>query len=740
MDIATLGLRLDATQLQTGAKQAETALRGVEQQAGRVTTKSYGLSAGFQNANRTAAMFREGMTGVAASVVGVQGPLAGVTSRIMMLGAGSALTVGALAGISAIGAAYSALTREAREAEKAQRDLLRQAEETARGLGRIEVVDVGRQWAAVQQEILRLQAQADTQRRAVAGARTAAGVAADPAVRSALAREAAATNQRLMETERRLNELRVESNFLLDRITQLQGEATAAANAKAKKEREEATAIEEKNAQLQESNALYEEAIAAYGRLRAASAFQMFGFGNPLDVLGYRGRATGGLGFASGTTNEDWLPEVERWWVEFMGGLNTVADAANGAADDIDRLGASAVESASQIGAVGVNGITRIATGDVWGGLASGASLIPGVGSIAGAFVGLAGALFGSGQAAAQATARFREMSNALSDSLGRFLVDAVGSNGVERAIADVRARAAELNAQAREVYAAAGGSRNPVAQRQYLGQLAAIAAAEQLYIKRLKEEERLRLAALRDDYEVRRLRALGMEEEADAMAFRLAQEREYAQAVRDGADATTLAALAEAQKAEAIRYQITVLDQQIATAKEAADRTAQTVETLQEFSRELSGRVGSPVQNIAAARAEFERVASLARGGDQDAARRLPELGRTLLDLSRGYYASGPGYAQEVQRIQAIIDAITAQYGTQLDREQQTLVTLEAQRQALEDLLDVMKGSQETLGEIRDTTVAGHKETTRAIDTMTKELAGKLDKVSRALEGVTLA
>lgn len=174
-----------------------------------------------------------------------------------------------------------------------------------------------------------------------------------------------------------------------------------------------------------------------------------------------------------------------------------------------------------------------------------------------------------------------------------------------------------------------------------------------------LQEAEARRQLEMQQDLQVRLLRAIGHDEEAEALAFALAQQREYAQAVRDGADATTLAALAEVQRYEKIGRAMQLIQARI-------DSFTATITGLQDFQSAL--KLGdaslSPTARLAEANRQYQEVLDLAMGGDQAAAGRLPASAQALLDASRAVNASGPAFQEDFLRViadtQAAIEKFT--------------------------------------------------------------------------------
>jgi hypothetical protein len=106
----TATLTADASQFVNGMQQAKRAL-------GSVGTAS-------AQTNRAMGVLKNGMVGLAAQATGTTGPVAKLAQGLLMFGGGSGAVLGVAAGLGAIAIAYQELTRDAREAAKANNDLL----------------------------------------------------------------------------------------------------------------------------------------------------------------------------------------------------------------------------------------------------------------------------------------------------------------------------------------------------------------------------------------------------------------------------------------------------------------------------------------------------------------------------------------------------------------------------------------------------------------------------------------
>jgi hypothetical protein len=796
-DLASLGLRLEATQMVTGAGQADAALARVAQRGIQTSASMASLQrqvnqlgpafAAFERAQSglfvpaglqavvqtnqalatTAAVaphvtrglggMRQGLLGLAAASIGVQGPLRSVISGLLVFGAGSGAALGIAAGIAAITKAWEFFTRATREAEKAQRELLKQAMETAAAIGITEVVRLGLARAAI------LQAIADKEKE--------------------IAKEAALTYRAVgaaEQLEREVLGLRVAEAQVMGQITALQGEigeaARKAAEAEAKRLkdlRDEAAAPINRAATFRlnaaaELLALAEATTEEHERFLATIHAEAEAIRDAIDpsrelvrilsqmddlvTLGQltaaeaQARATQLLkdigNAAAGTLDvmdelrrnavenmqrdladffstlvtdgissfEELFSAVSRMWTQLLAEM-AAKRAFDALLDDKGKLTGTGKNIASAGAGFGIGFSSENPIIGGLGGVGAAALLGAGpVGIALGAVGGFIGGILGAGEAARRAAEQIRQFK----DELTRLELDVFGTP-MEQAMERIRKQAEDLRKAAEATFPIGGGPTgvNQENLREREAAMARINALEAEQLRQLKAEAAFRattaakqkvqneldrqLAAKRglEDLEVRRLTALGQEEEANARAFQLAQQREYADALRAGADAATLAKLAEVQKAEAVRYALGVTEQEIATRQAALDGLRQTIESLKAFSIAIGGQISQPGANIAALRSQFETVAAQARLGDQAAAGRLPELGRALLEASRAYFASGPGFVQEAVRVQRMIDELAAQFADQASLEQEALDVAIAERDALLAILDALRGRE---------------------------------------------
>lgn len=202
--------------------------------------------------------------------------------------------------------------------------------------------------------------------------------------------------------------------------------------------------------------------------------------------------------------------------------------------------------------------------------------------------------------------------------------------------------------------------------------------------VRQAEDAARARERGLQD-LEVRRLRAIKQDTAADAMAFALAQQREYEDAVLAGADATTLATLAEVQRAEAIAHATEALDGAIATLREFIGAL--------KLDSNLSAL--SPTQRLEEARQQYEAILAQAQAGDAAAAGKIPDAARAFLEASRAVNASGPRYAADFARVVAETDAVASMFEGMRDT---ATLQLEATRTVADNTGKLVEGHAETL------------------------------------------
>lgn len=141
-----------------------------------------------------------------------------------------------------------------------------------------------------------------------------------------------------------------------------------------------------------------------------------------------------------------------------------------------------------------------------------------------------------------------------------------------------------------------------------------------------------------------------------------------------------------------AAQAQVSALDRQIAT-------NLRVVEALDQFSKSLLlGDLSplSPGQKLEEARAQFERLAAAAQGGDSDSATNIPAAAQAFLQASRLFNASGAGFGADTDRVRAIVESLTKQFGATLPIDQQQL-------NAARDAVARLEATLVSLGNARD-------------------------------------
>lgn len=94
-----------------------------------------------------------------------------------------------------------------------------------------------------------------------------------------------------------------------------------------------------------------------------------------------------------------------------------------------------------------------------------------------------------------------------------------------------------------------------------------------------------------------------------------------------------------------------------------------------------------SPEAQYQATKAEFDRVAALARTGNEDALGSLQTVSQAYLDASKAYYASSAGYFTDLAAVRDAVTAAEASATTQVSVAQQQLDALKSQVQTLIDI-----------------------------------------------------
>jgi hypothetical protein len=304
------------------------------------------------------------------------------------------------------------------------------------------------------------------------------------------------------------------------------------------------------------------------------------------------------------------------------------------------------IGSASSSGNRGSSALFGAMSGAASGAMAG--SIIPGIGTAVGAAVGavagFVGGIIGAGHAADLSAKEMENLRKSLQTSIAGIRAE-MGNDKLGAALAGVQAQFDALRKAAEDAYAYGQneGERNK--------KLAELNALEAQRVAQIKAEYALAQERAQEDYAVRKLAAEGHQEEADALAFAEQQTREYAAAVKDGADATTLAALAEAQAAEAKQRAADL-------AKQAAEKARQQAREEESANLRLMKALNDPGYE-AAARAAQERIEieDLITKGATDATIALTKQAQAAEDLATAAQQAAEAQAKQVAQARAMQD-----------------------------------------------------------------------------------
>ena len=221
------------------------------------------------------------------------------------------------------------------------------------------------------------------------------------------------------------------------------------------------------------------------------------------------------------------------------------------------------------------------------------------------------------------------------------------------------------------------------------------------------------------------------------------AQAQITAQGFRDQIDAVKSAAAATAAAfasrisdlRESTRAQTEALDEQIRTAREGLQAQRQQLQLAQKSLGELSKAADalralrddlttgqfsplSPEDQLAETRRRFESLTAAARGGDATAAASLPGAARELLEASRSFNASGPGFVEDFTRVQAIVTELATTFGTQADAQARLVEAAQRSAEAGEAGIQALQQQKDTIT----------RESNRQIDALQKAAAKAAD------------
>jgi hypothetical protein len=326
--------------------------------------------------------------------------------------------------------------------------------------------------------------------------------------------------------------------------------------------------------------------------------------------------------------------------------------------------------------------------GGMAGGILSGLTAGAGPGGVAAAgFAGLMDALMNADKEAARLQQQLQAMANETADYSDQLEVLLGVMSSVEARARAVTREYAQQREELARIHALAAEKGWDNMRRDIEAQLAALDALHAARMEYMQEEIRQMNITLAEDLRVRLLRLQGREEEAEALALALRQQREYAEAVTNGADATNQATMAEVHRLERIDLAMGQVQRRI-------DSLARTIDSLQDFRNTLLlSATQSPTARLAEAQRQYASILGVAQGADlrkaQEASGRLPAAAQILLEASRAVNASGAGFQSDFMRVltdsQALIDRFV------------DLKTIE--EQMLEELQRIREGTDVLIG-----------------------------------------
>jgi hypothetical protein len=402
----------------------------------------------------------------------------------------------------------------------------------------------------------------------------------------------------------------------------------------------------------------------------------------------------------------------------------------------------------------GIGGMTTNRTTGALGGAAGGAAtgaaigamggpIGIGMGALIGGLAGLAGGLLGSSKAAKEAQDAERALRAQYALNVAQIKLQLGAITPLQAALQANAKAFSDLNEEVQKAYA---GTKNEVEREK---QLAVLATLEQQRSDQLREEAAYLAKVMDQELAVRGLRVNGFKEEADALAFAMAQEKEYRDAKTQGATAAQLATLQTIQLAEAQQREAQLAEErrqaqedlnlrlavalgltqdeaeerqaQIAAQREyakavedgknalylatlqqtqhaeavsrAMDRIKATISSLSGTIAGLEGfrdslklsAVVTDADRLAEAKRQYDAVVGLALSGNQEAAGRLPGVANTFLDASRAVNASTTPFQDDFKKVQADTQRIIDVFQSQKTAAEKQLEELQKIRLAIE-------------------------------------------------------
>lgn len=237
-----------------------------------------------------------------------------------------------------------------------------------------------------------------------------------------------------------------------------------------------------------------------------------------------------------------------------------------------------------------------------------------------------------------------------------------------------------------------------------------ALIAQQAAEAERKLAEARERATQRLEDLTARWLRATGSIAGADDAIMAAQQRRERADYATGGATPAELAMLDVVQgieRAQSIasralqeqtsqaEAQTKLLQDQLQVAERQFEETRRVADSLAEYGRSLQlsdASPLSPVQRLAYARSERDRLFALAQGGDAQAAGRFQGAADAYLREQRSFSASGVDSARGFAETVAMVETLASMYGQQATVEEQMVAALKEQLATAQAQLDELR------------------------------------------------
>ncbi len=271
---------------------------------------------------------------------------------------------------------------------------------------------------------------------------------------------------------------------------------------------------------------------------------------------------------------------------------------------------------------------------------------------------------------------------------------------------------------------------------------------------------EAARKLASMEQITVRALRAMGRTAQAELQGLAFGHRQELAGAAPADVEALeTLHAMeklalrteqaldkiraAAADQVELLQAQMRLQERELQTAQEALSAQERTVDSLTRLVVRLrdfgdSLRLGSlsPLSipaKFAEATNQLDALRKLAVGGDVSAAESIPDAVRTMLELARAMFASGPGFVEAFNRGQTILDQVQEHFGDQLTVEEKMLAQLERQTDKLARAIQLTQKQIDAVNAAAASQIA-------ALRASTAERMAELGRILGELTGIAIS